>query len=523
MVVENWKKIALDLVELNADWIWRVDDQGNIIEWRACRVAATSANAKIPYDYGHWSKYFFPDNEKRESWLAMVRAIQMRQSFRNLGVSCTLPHLGVRGTLRLTGVPLFDQDGRLLGYYGTATNTSGASMTERKLSRLTRHFSDLETAVNASATVLMVINPCMIGAPITYVTNSFTALTGYTREDILGQDVLFLSGAETDSEVQGRVRDLMCLRRAGAVTLQLYKQNGESFWAEISIMPNQDNNSAKCSMICVLRDVTHERLMRQATLQRDRLEHLGQMAGGLAHEVNNLLQPAALYSEMLSDPALPPDMQQESVEAIQQAIAQIRFIVQNTLKFSRSEPEVVQREQHDFAALVRERVQYLKGLIPSSVKLDVVGLEEDHHQSRITATELTQVLNNLISNAVQAMQGHGMLRVGMLCIQLDGVRRQKPLPTGRYFELTVSDTGCGIPAESLGKIFDPFFTTKEAGEGTGLGLSVVYGIVHEWGGIIEVESVVGKGSTFTILIPCCSGQAEVSNQGGYENEARLTG
>ena len=520
-----WSQVGMEIAKLGADWLWRVDSRGHIMEWTPCGMIDRTGREilPVPADYGHWDKYFFPNTQRRGHWVNMIRHIKSRTPFRNLRIDCKLPHLSVYGTLSLTGVPTFDGTGELTGYCGTAINMTGTSMTERKLSRISRHMGDLEVAVNASATVLMVINPCVIGFPITYITNSFTRMTGYDREDVMGQDISLLCGPATDPVAQMKMRDLMALRRTGVVELQLYRRNGDSFWAELSVMPSRDENSAMCSMVCSLRDISEERAYRQALIQRDRLERLGQMAGGLAHEINNLLQPAALYAEILNEEAAAGSIMEEGMQAIQGSIEQIRFIVQNTLRFSRQQPDQQQNDPLPLVPLLRDRIHYLRGLIPSSVSIVVSGLEDDQSLAFVNSTALTQVLSNLINNAVHAMKGQGALEIDLCHVQLDGLQRSENLPPGRYIEIKVRDNGHGMTVDVASRIFDPFFTTKAMGEGTGLGLPVVYGLVHDWAGSIAVESVVGQGTTFTFLIPLYEGQSVANLNKGVENEARITG
>jgi PAS domain S-box-containing protein len=239
-----------------------------------------------------------------------------------------------------------------------------------------------------------------------------------------------------------------------------------------------------------------ERKLRQA----QRLEAMGTLAGGIAHDFNNILGAVLGYGEMAMRDAPKGSRLARDLDNIMIAGQRGRALVDRVLAFSRS--AVGERVPVHVERVVREVVDQVLAKAPSNVTVHA-KLHADRAAVRGDATQVHQVVANLASNAVQAMPSGGTLRIGLAVERGEASRaatigRREP---GEYVVLTVADTGTGIAPEVVDRIFDPFFTTKEVGTGTGLGLSLVHGIVTELGGAIDVASTRGVGSTFTIYLP----------------------
>ncbi len=234
--------------------------------------------------------------------------------------------------------------------------------------------------------------------------------------------------------------------------------------------------------------------------QAQKLEAIGTLAGGIAHDFNNILSAILGYGELVQHAAVPGTPLARHIDAALSAGARARSLVERILAFSRS--GMAERVPVPVQAVVQEALDGVRATLPAGVDLQAnlttgsAGLLGD-------STQIHQVVLNLCANAVQAMKGRGQLTV-----TLDGAELRAPLPVatqtlpeGRYLRLVVADTGSGIAPELLERIFDPFFTTKEVGVGTGLGLSLVHGIVADLGGGIAVHSALGEGATFTVYLP----------------------
>lgn len=254
-----------------------------------------------------------------------------------------------------------------------------------------------------------------------------------------------------------------------------------------------------------------DRAALQAQLfQSQKLEAIGTLAGGIAHDFNNILAGIVLFAELASqDSQDNPDVQ-ESLQGILDASGRARDLVKQILTFSRQEEQ--NRAEMLIQPVIKEALKFLRASLPPMIEMQS---EIDPTTAPVLAdpTQIHQVIVNLCTNAGHAMKLHGgILRVGLkdLLITPADSRAIPQLKEGPYVHITVTDSGCGISPEVLGRIFEPFFTTKGPGEGTGLGLSVVHGIASTHGGTVTVESAVGKGTAFHVYLPAVRRAAVVA-------------
>lgn len=253
------------------------------------------------------------------------------------------------------------------------------------------------------------------------------------------------------------------------------------------------------SLLCFVRDMTDTRQLEIQLGQVQKMEALGKLAGGIAHDFNNILSVILGNIQLLGIYLGRDDRISENINRVMQASHRAKELVSQILTFSRKDDE--SSHPVHIRDVVEEAIKLLRASTPSNI-----AIEKDFEKSignvMANRTQIQQVLLNLCSNAVHAMEKEG----GTLCISLCGktVSELPPhpaLPAGEYVLLTISDTGRGIPDKILERIFDPYFTTKNPGEGTGLGLSIVHGIVKKLKGHIELNSVPGKGTVFQVFFP----------------------
>ena len=244
---------------------------------------------------------------------------------------------------------------------------------------------------------------------------------------------------------------------------------------------------------------------REQVRHYQKLQTIGALAGGIVHEFNNLLTPIMGYSEFLKQQLGPENEYYEDIDEIYKAGGRAKEIVDQILPFSRRETDSTQYNVVNLNAVIWDALKMVRMLLPSSVRLVVKPYSRPINIYG-SATQIHQVLLNLCTNAYQAMEvTGGTLTVATRRVFQDQLPEQyHPVAEGEFVRLEVSDTGCGIPPEMLSRIFDPFFTTKAAGDGTGLGLSVVQNILISHGGFIEAESAVGRGSRFLVYLPVTS-------------------
>jgi PAS domain S-box-containing protein len=299
--------------------------------------------------------------------------------------------------------------------------------------------------------------------------------------------------------------------------LEQTRADGSTVWVEATLLPMFDANGKREATLGVSRDISERKRadkqreeLEQQVRQAQKLEAIGTLAGGIAHDFNNILAAIMSYAEMLLLD-LPPDSPlRKDADGIQASVQRASALVRQILAFSRKMPHRAQRIE--LSAVVSEALEMLRATLPTTTSLRIRLATP----APVVAdpTEMHQVVVNLCTNAWKAVRGvGGTLEISLEDAMLDSasVSRLHGLEPGRYVRLTVKDDGIGMPPEVLERIFDPFFTTRPEGEGTGLGLAVVHGIVKRNGGAITVTSVVGRGSTFAVYLPQAEGELEAPN------------
>ncbi len=257
--------------------------------------------------------------------------------------------------------------------------------------------------------------------------------------------------------------------------------------------------------------------LEEQLVQSQKMESIGRLAGGVAHELNNLLTPILGYAQMSL--ALPDSRETltDNLEQIEKAATRASNLVQQLLAFSRRQiikPEIIQPND-----LVEDMGKMLRQLIGEHIEL-VLLLDPELNHIKADSTQLTQILMNLTINAQDAMPDGGKVTIETSnTTKEEGWNKQQPqLPSGEYVVLSVSDNGIGMTEEVKAHIFEPFFTTKGVGQGTGLGLATCYGIANHIGGCIEVHSEVGQGATFKVYLPSIQGPVNLSDHDEISKE-----
>ena len=288
---------------------------------------------------------------------------------------------------------------------------------------------------------------------------------------------------------------------------ELAVRNGQHVF-ELTVRPMRRNSRA-AGWVLVLREVTEDRQRRQHMQVQDRLATVGQLAAGIAHDFNNLLTPILLYTEMNVSDAPQGSSMRDNLEQVLIAASRARDLIYQILAFSR-QGAVQERKPIQLRPYIREVLKLMQAVLPSTITVREV-IADETGSVLANPIQIQQILMNLCTNAYHAMRQQG----GTLTVSLDTyvadadfVARRTHLRAGPYVRVTVGDTGHGMTPSTMEHIFDPFFTTKAAGEGTGMGLSVVYGIVMGYDGDITVDSTPGRGSTFQIHLPQISDVAE---------------
>ena len=392
-----------------------------------------------------------------------------------------------------TKMPLRDAAGAIIGTFGISRDITRRKEAEEALRR-----SEAEHRGLVEHAPLGIYRSTPDGRLLS-VNRAFVVMLGYdSAQEVLGLKMspdLYADGEERDrliaqvtehdeakTEVQWRRKD------DSLITVQLNVRIVRGPTGEVECFEG------------LVEDVTQQRSLENQFRQAQRLEAVGRLAGGVAHDFNNVLTAITGYSELLLDEFEPGDRKRQDVEEIRAAAQRAAGLTRQLLAFSRK--QVLQTRVLDLNAVIRTLEKMLQRLIGEDVKLEV-SLSSALGAVRADPGQLEQVIMNLTVNSRDAMPRGGQLTIETANADLDETyaREHAGASPGRYVMLAVSDTGVGMDAETQSHIFEPFFTTKEQSTGTGLGLATVYGIVKQSGGYVWVYSEPGGGATFKIYLP----------------------
>ncbi|MFC3990707.1 hybrid sensor histidine kinase/response regulator [Actinoplanes siamensis] len=320
-------------------------------------------------------------------------------------------------------------------------------------------------------------------------------LYGRPASEMIGRSFGEVLAEDGDVDLDEALAELSAGRRIHLDESHRAGKDGTPFVVSVDVWPVRDDDGIVVAAAATERDITDEKLARERSARADRLESLGQLAGGVAHDFNNLLAIILNYADFIAD-EVSGDAAAD-LSRIRNAAERAKSLTTQLLLFAKREPTRV--EIIDLNQVVTEAGELLSRTIGENIRL-VCRPGPDGLPVRANRGRLDQILFNLVINARDAMSEGGVVVVETDYVELaEGAAAG--LPAGRYAQLTVSDTGCGMTPEVRDRLFEPFFTTKPADRGTGLGLATVYGIVGDAGGTIGVESAPGAGTTFRILLP----------------------
>ena len=334
---------------------------------------------------------------------------------------------------------------------------------------------------------------------IQYVNPAFEKITGYSRVEAIGQTPRLLKSGVHEAAFYERIWNTIKEGEIWSGRITNRRKDGKLIQEDATICPLLTSKGDMTGYVALKRDVTDAVALEMQLRQAQKMEAIGTLAGGIAHDFNNILGAMIGFAELAKfktkDAKIAPYLEQ-----ILKACDRSRDLVKQILTFSRKREQ--EKKPVSVTPIIKEALKLLRSSIPATVEIrQSFDTEQDVVQA--DPTQIHQVLMNLCTNAVHAMRN----REGILEVHLGQVNSAKipvldpDMKRGQYIQLAVRDTGEGIDPAIKDKIFDPFFTTKASGEGTGLGLSVVYGIVKDHGGTIFVESEKGKGTAFTVYLP----------------------
>ncbi|MDT5122162.1 MAG: two-component system, cell cycle sensor histidine kinase and response regulator CckA [Acidobacteriota bacterium] len=327
---------------------------------------------------------------------------------------------------------------------------------------------------------------------------------GYSREEFLTMTIKDIRPPEDVPNLLANISSITPEHEEAGIWKHSKK---DGTLIDVEITAHELTFYGRPAQIVLAYDVTERKVLEEQLRQSQKLEAVGQLAGGVAHDFNNLLTVITGYSDLSLRRLDKDDPLRSNLEQIKKAGERAASLTRQLLAFSRK--QVLQPKVLQLNAVVADVDKMLRRLIGEDIDVLTV-LEPGLGQIKADPGQIEQVLLNLAVNARDAMPQGGKLTIETANVYLDNqyVRRHTAIQPGNYVMLAVSDTGCGIDVETQARMFEPFFTTKEQGKGTGLGLSTVYGIVKQSGGHLWVYSEVGKGTTFKIYLPRIDGVTE---------------
>ena len=416
-----------------------------------------------------------------------------------------------RGTVSLLLLPLV-VEGEVVGSLGldaveprhfTADEVALAQRVADQVSgvlaraRLEEARQRLSAAVEQAAEAVVVTDA---EGTILYVNPAFEAITGYPRAEAVGQNPRILKSGKQDAAFYEQLWQTISSGQVWRGQFVNRRKDGRLYTEQATISPIFDQDQEIINYVAVKHDISRELQLEEQFRQAQKMEAVGRLAGGVAHDFNNVLTVIHLSARLLERELHPQDPLLVHVQRIREAGQRATNLTKQLLTFSRK--EIVEPQRLDLNQVVREMSRMLGRIIGEDVEL-VLDLADDLWPLYIDPTQMEQVIMNLVVNARDAMPQGGRLTVRTANATLDETHTAQHVEAqpGEYVLLTISDTGIGMDDEVKSHIFEPFFTTKGPGKGTGLGLATVHGIVKQNQGHIEVRSEPGQGTSLDIYLP----------------------
>jgi PAS domain S-box-containing protein len=492
--IEKDKLFLENVFRASPDAITVADDTGNII----------MANESLYDVYGYHPEevigqhvsLFAPDDER-----AVQRSMGMIEKLYEAGiirdfVSRRRRKDGSIIEIEASHVLLKNPDGSVAG-----SVSSTRDITDRiRFEEMLRQSHDyLETIFRASPDAITVADA---DGYIVMANESVRAVYGYEPDEIIGQHGSLFAPDE-EKGLQQSMDLLEELFKKGIVRNALIERkhkDGSLLQVEASqvLLKNPDGSFA--GSVSSTRDITDRKRFEDQLRQSQKMEAIGTLAGGIAHDFNNILAAIMGYTELSRDLAKGNSTLERNLSQIFKSTERAKTLVRQILAFSRkTESEATPLRLH---IVIAEALKLLRASLPSTISI-LSDIDDTDDVVVADATEIYQIVMNLCTNAASAMKSAGIIEVTVKPVDLDwnAVSYYTGIEPGPYAQLSVKDSGTGIPADIIGRIFEPFFTTKEVGKGTGMGLAMVHGIVKKYKGDIKVYSEPGKGAVFHIVLP----------------------
>lgn len=375
-------------------------------------------------------------------------------------------------------------------------------ITDRK--RVEEELALLATVIEQAAEGITITDK---NGKVQYANPAYERISGYTREEMIGQSHRILKSSTQDGRLSAEMMDTLARGDVWSGQMINQKKDGTTYKVEVSVSPIRGKTGAIMHYVAIERDVTHEAELETQLHQAQKMEAIGTLAGGIAHDFNNILAAIMGYAEMALYDVPEGTQGRRNLEQVLKAGYRGKDLVKQIITFSRRSEQ--ERRPMHVSPIAKETLKLLRASLPTTIDIRQ-HIESQSGMVLADPTHIHQVLMNLCSNAAYAMREKGGvlgIRLSDVDVTSDGAASHLELDPGPYVKLIVSDTGHGMDRATIERIFDPFFTTKKPGEGTGMGLAVVHGIVKSCGGAIVVDSDPEKGTVFEIFLPRIEGDS----------------
>ncbi len=410
----------------------------------------------------------------------------------------------VNGTLTV----LYDDRRQVRGFAKITRDMTAKRRNDELLGSILNHTLDGIIGIDARGTVSM-------------INRAGEQIFGRPGSEVIGQNIKMLMPPPYHAEHDGYLKNYIRTGDAKIIGIgrevEGLRKDGSTFPLDLAVTEFQLDNERY--FVGIVRDISDKKKLEAQLHQSQKMDAFGQLAGGVAHDFNNLLTVISGYSDLLLTKLAPGDPKTNMVDQIRRAAERAASLTRQLLAFSRQ--QVLEPKILDINVIVSDLEKMLHRLIGEDVQVTTL-LGAALSPVKVDAGQIEQVIVNLAVNARDAMPQGGKLSIETKNVDLEEsyCKAHPEAHAGRFVMVAVSDTGCGMTAEVKARIFEPFFTTKGVGQGTGLGLAVVHGIVKQSGGILDVYSEVDVGTTFRIYLPAAERQVAVSSATGPESPPR---
>jgi len=483
------------LVQSVTDYaIYMLDPQGIVTSWNA---GAQRFKGYDPHEIigEHFSRFYTPEDRAREIPKVALETAVREGRFEAEGWRVRKD--GSRFWANVVIDPIREPNGDLVGFAKITRDLTDRRAAEEELRRSEERFRLLVQSVTDYA--IYMLDP---EGHVSSWNPGAERFKGYAAEEIMGEHFSRFY-TEEDRKAGISRTALETARREGRFEAEGWRvrKDGSRFWASIIIDPIRDEQGKLVGFAKVTRDLTEKRAIEEQLRQSQKMEAIGQLTGGLAHDFNNLLTGISGSLEMMQvrmAQGRGAELERYFMAA-QGAVKRAAALTHRLLAFSRR--QTLDPQPTGVNRLISGLDELVRRTVGPSVQVEVVGAS-DLWPILVDPNQLENAILNLCINARDAMPAGGKLTIETANKWLDErAARQQDLPVGQYVSICVSDTGTGMTPDVVAKAFDPFFTTKPLGEGTGLGLSMVYGFTRQSGGQVRIYSEVGQGTTMCLYLP----------------------